>query len=199
MQDGADPATSPGYARAMYQMSGAGKNTGFERWCGQHESGLVGGIDGAYLDLAKQLSAQVAPVGMAWKKALAADPKLVLHQPDKSHPNPRGSYLAACVFYATLLDKSPVGLPGQLKKGARRLVGIPPEEATTLEEIAWQVVQEAKHRPAAKVAGEMEHVRVADDQRSFVLSDSNAMFVPWGFNYDHDHQGRLLEDYWGKE
>jgi hypothetical protein len=21
-------------------------------------------------------------------------------------------------------------------------------------------------------------------------------FVPWGFNYDHDRQGRLLEDYW---
>jgi hypothetical protein len=49
------------------------------------------------------------------------------------------------------------------------------------------------------VAGEMEHVRVADDQRSFVLSASNTTFVPWGFNYDHDEQGRLLEDYWEKQ
>jgi len=42
---------------------------------------------------------------------MAADPKLVLHQADNSHPNPKGSYLAACVFYTTLLDRNPVGLP----------------------------------------------------------------------------------------
>ena len=29
MQDGADPAASPGYARAMYQMSGMAKTMGF--------------------------------------------------------------------------------------------------------------------------------------------------------------------------
>ena len=152
MQDGGDPATSSDYAKVMYQMSGAAKNIAFEQWCGQHKTGLIGGIDGAYFDLAKELNAQVAPVGMAWKKALAADPKLVLHQSDKSHPSPTGSYLAACVFYATLLDKSPVGLPGELRKGARRVVGVPLEEATTLQEIAWQVVQEAKHRQGAKAS-----------------------------------------------
>ena len=24
-------------------------------------------------------------------------------------------------------------------------------------------------------------------------------FVPWGFNYDHDDAGRLLEDYWADD
>ena len=47
--------------------------------------------------------------------------------------------------------------------------------------------------------GEMPWVRVADDKRGFVLSDSAKPFVPWGFNYDHDENGRLLEDYWDKE
>ena len=42
-------------------------------------------------------------------------------------------------------------------------------------------------------------VRVARDGRSFVLSPSGRPFVPWGFNYDHDERGRLLEDYWDKE
>jgi hypothetical protein len=46
---------------------------------------------------------------------------------------------------------------------------------------------------------EMPWVRVADDKRGFVLSDSGKPFVPWGFNYDHDENGRLLEDYWDKE
>ena len=151
MQDGADPVTSPDYARAMYQMSGA-KKVGLEQWCGQHKAGLVGGIDGAYFDIADELNATVAPVGMAWKKALSADPKLVLHQPDKSHPNPTGSYLAACVFYATLFDKSPVGLPAELKKGNRVLVQVAPDEAVALQKIAWQTVQEMKNRHEAKAA-----------------------------------------------
>ena len=42
-------------------------------------------------------------------------------------------------------------------------------------------------------------VRVAQDNRSFVLNPSGQPFAPWGFNYDHDEQGRLLEDYWEKE
>jgi hypothetical protein len=145
MQAGADPATSPDYARAMFQMSGV-KGVGLEPWCQQHETGLAAGIDGAYFDLAKELNATVAPVGLAWKQALAADPTLVLHQPDKSHPAAKGSYLAACVFYATLLDKNPVGLPGELKKGTRMLVRIPRDEARRLQEIAWQAVQDAKQR-----------------------------------------------------
>jgi hypothetical protein len=41
-----------------------------------------------------------------------------------------------------------------------------------------------------------ETIRVAKDQRSFVLEPSGKRFVPWGFNYDHDDAGRLLEDYW---
>ena len=48
-------------------------------------------------------------------------------------------------------------------------------------------------------AGEMPWVRVSDDGRGFVLADSGAPFVPWGFNYDHDEDGRLLEDYWAGE
>jgi hypothetical protein len=45
----------------------------------------------------------------------------------------------------------------------------------------------------------LEWVRIADDQRSFILADSKRRFVPWGFNYDHDEHGRLLEDYWQAE
>ena len=147
MQDGADAATSPGYARAMYQMAGAVKATDFATWCKQHESGLAGGLDGAYFDIAKELDAVVAPVGPAWQKALATRRAIVLHQPDKSHPTPTGSYLAACVFFATIFDKSPVGLPGELKKGARVLVRVAPDEATALQGIAWQAVEEAAALP----------------------------------------------------
>ena len=41
----------------------------------------------------------------------------------------------------------------------------------------------------------LEHIRVSDDGRGFV-TDTGSRFTPWGFNYDHDENGRLLEDYW---
>ena len=46
---------------------------------------------------------------------------------------------------------------------------------------------------------EQEWVKVADDNRSFVLEKSGRRFLPWGFNYDHDGPGRLIEDYWDDE
>ena len=45
----------------------------------------------------------------------------------------------------------------------------------------------------------MPWVQVGKDQRGFVLEPSGQRFIPWGFNYDHDGQGRLLEDYWQTE
>ncbi len=44
-------------------------------------------------------------------------------------------------------------------------------------------------------SGGMERIRVSDDGRGFV-TDTGRPLTPWGFNYDHDENGRLLEDYW---
>lgn len=45
----------------------------------------------------------------------------------------------------------------------------------------------------------LEGVRVSDDRKGFVLVESEKAFTPWGFNYDHDGKGRLIEDYWDDE
>jgi hypothetical protein len=45
----------------------------------------------------------------------------------------------------------------------------------------------------------MEWVEVAKDGKGFVLAESGTPFIPWGFNYDHDERGRLIEDYWEAE
>jgi hypothetical protein len=44
--------------------------------------------------------------------------------------------------------------------------------------------------------GLMERVRVSDDGQQFVRGTRNAPFRIWGVNYDHDTDGRLIEDYW---
>jgi hypothetical protein len=48
-------------------------------------------------------------------------------------------------------------------------------------------------------AAELEPVQVSKSKQSFVLQSSGRKFTPWGFNYDHDEQGRLIEDYWANE
>src|SRR5690242_17231735 len=48
-------------------------------------------------------------------------------------------------------------------------------------------------------AADLPWVRISDDHRSFVLEATGKPFTPWGFNYDHDETGRLIEDYWHEE
>src|SRR5688572_5292904 len=48
-------------------------------------------------------------------------------------------------------------------------------------------------------ASGMERIRVAPDGKGFMRATSGRPFTPWGFNYDHDEAGRLLEDYWDAE
>lgn len=49
------------------------------------------------------------------------------------------------------------------------------------------------------IAQELEWIRVSKDGSHFVRFASGQIFRPMGFNYDHDEQGRLLEDYWHTE
>lgn len=72
-------------------------------------------ITKAYRELGEQLKAQVAPVGIAWDRALRDYPAIQLFAKDRHHASPAGTYLAACVFYATLYGRSPEGLPSKVK------------------------------------------------------------------------------------
>ena len=46
---------------------------------------------------------------------------------------------------------------------------------------------------------ELPAIRVSSDGTHFISCDSGTSFRPMGFNYDHDADGRLLEDYWHAE
>ena len=45
----------------------------------------------------------------------------------------------------------------------------------------------------------LDRIRPSEDKTHFVRVGTNERIVMWGFNYDHDDAGRLLEDYWGDE
>lgn len=67
--------------------------------------------------------------------------------------------------------------------------------------IALVLIQPGAARPsdAPAESANLDWVRTSDDKTHFVLDGSNQRVVMWGFNYDHDEPGRLLEDYWADE
>ncbi len=111
-------------------------------WARQHIPEMQAEVTDAYLSLAEKINAKVAPVGMAWKNAFAANPDLILHRDDQSHPNSMGSYLVACVFYSTFYNESPEGLTGKIVIDAEEIVDLSDSEARFLQSIAWETVQE---------------------------------------------------------
>jgi hypothetical protein len=102
-------------------------------------------LNNAYLRVAGEEKAMVAPAGMAWARIREQHPEIELFQPDGSHPSPAGTYLAACAFYAAIFHHSPVGLTGRIKAEGGVLVNLPKDEARSLQAAAWDAVE---HLPA---------------------------------------------------
>ena len=95
-------------------------------------SSMQAAIDAGYIGIADQLGVPVAPVGAAWQTVVDAASHPAMWQSDGSHPTVSGTYLAACVFYATIFRQSPLGL-GYAD-------GLPNAEARTLQTAAAKTV-----------------------------------------------------------
>ena len=67
-------------------------------------------LNAGYLFIAGEQHAEVAPVGAAWSEVAGLESSPDLWQDDGSHPTSKGTYLAACVFYAAIFRQSPSGL-----------------------------------------------------------------------------------------
>jgi hypothetical protein len=94
----------------------------------------------AHFDIGLELGADVAPVGLAWKRAMEERQEIDMYDLDKIHPSVYAHYLAACVVYATVFGESPAGLTYLPSKGFG--IKITEEEAAFLQRIAWETVQE---------------------------------------------------------
>ncbi len=51
----------------------------------------------------------------------------------------------------------------------------------------------------AETGSSMEPIVLSEDGSEFRYAESGERFTPWGFNYDRDTEGRLLESYWDEE
>lgn len=71
--------------------------------------GMQARLHDSYKLFADTCKALMAPVGEAWKHVIQSEPSINLYQPDESHPTIEGSYLAACVLYEVIFEKSVIG------------------------------------------------------------------------------------------
>ena len=64
-----------------------------------------------YARIANELSAAISPVGLAWLTVRTERPDINMYYDTVGdyHPSPAGSYLAACVHYASVFGRTPVG------------------------------------------------------------------------------------------
>lgn len=69
----------------------------------------------SYRQAAEAVDGILCPAALGWKVAWQRDPSLPLYGPDNFHPSMLGTYLAALVIYAELRDKSPIGLPSDIR------------------------------------------------------------------------------------
>lgn len=96
---------------------------------------MIRKIEAMYVAAGNEVGALVIPVGLAFEEAYRRKPDLQLHKDyDGSHPSLEGTYLAACVVYASLYGKSPVG-------NAYDYFGkVDKDTAVFLQRVAWDTV-----------------------------------------------------------
>ena len=87
--------------------------------------------------LGNEIGALVIPVGLAFERAYAQRPDIVLHKTfDGSHPSLLGTYLGACVVYQSIYGTSPVGVDYDY------FGAIDKDDAAFLQQIADETVRE---------------------------------------------------------
>lgn len=124
-------------------------------------------LDFAFVKFARGSGAIASPVSLAWQRIRDRVPGINLYSKDDHHPSAEGSYLEACVLYATLTGQSPVGATskingtpvdedeGKVLEGkTETLVEIPPGIARTLQQVAWDTFREVRAGGGYPVASE---------------------------------------------
>jgi hypothetical protein len=106
----------------------------FMTWAYQDAPEMTAQLAEEYTKAGNANGALVVPAGLAFAKAIARDPKVNLYNADKRHPSLAGSYLAACVIYAAVHGKNPVG---NSHKG-----GLDAKTADFLQQVAADTVKE---------------------------------------------------------
>jgi len=106
----------------------------FMSWAYQDKPEMTAQLAEHYTRAGNANDALVIPAGLAFARAIAQRPAVVLHDADKRHPSLAGTYLAAATAYAALYRASPLG--------CTYTAGLDAETARFLRTVASETVQD---------------------------------------------------------
>ena len=150
--------------------------------------GMQGRLRESYLQMSVDNQATVSPVGAAWKYVRDNHPSIDLYTSDGSHPSIFGSYLAACVHYATIYRTSPVG--------TSFTSSISQSDANILQQAAALIVLDSLEtwRIGANETIANFSYQINGAQVSFVFNGANTDSVEWNFG-DGSYSNSLNPDH----
>ena len=105
---------------------------------------------------ARAVGGAVVPIGIAWRKALEADPALPLYGEDGYHPAPAGTLLAALTVYDRLTGDDVRSIAIDRLRAIAS--GLTPQQATALAEAAHAASREWPADTAAPVPADTTHL-----------------------------------------
>ncbi|MBN1809211.1 MAG: hypothetical protein JW909_09095 [Planctomycetes bacterium] len=109
-------------------------------WAREYAPETQSAITAAYASVAQRTGSSAAPIGPAWQNAIAAGgPRLYVD--DHSHPSLAGTYLAACVFVATVYgcDKKLLSTTGIAAPETGGMLS--ERDSVLLQRVAWETVR----------------------------------------------------------
>lgn len=166
--------------QTMFMMTW-GRRNGDAMNCGFYPvvctyAGMQGRLRESYMQMAQDNNAIVAPMGAAWKIIIDSFPAIDLFVADSSHPSVAGSYLQACVMYASVFHRP--------ASGCSYMGGLASTVVTTLQRIADKVVldsmeqwQQYGHYPYSA----QSHVYTAANSVTFSNHAQRADSYRWFF------------------
>jgi hypothetical protein len=149
--------------------------------------GMQTGLRYSYLLMGQTLNAVVSPVGIVWKRVRNEGDSIELYSADESHPSLAGSYLAACTFYATLFQKSPIG-------ASYIPAGLNAATAIHLQQYAHQVVFDSLSVWNIDTTKVKANFSTNLNQNILTINNSsqNATSYFWDFGDGHSQSGNVI-------
>jgi hypothetical protein len=107
----------------------------FMTWAREYDQTMIDSLSQAYIDIADSLTAELSPVGFAFKEVYD-NTNIQLYAGDGSHPSDQGTYLATCMFFCLVTGESPENIEYNMSGE------ISNTERDQLQTIAWEVYQD---------------------------------------------------------
>ncbi|HYI00814.1 SGNH/GDSL hydrolase family protein [Hyalangium sp.] len=151
----------PGARLLAAQASAVGARTLFYMtWSRKTNLAAQSYLTYVYARIANELGAGLSPVGVAWERVRRERPELELYAEDGHHPGPAGSYLSACVLFASIFHRPCTGAPSTLtgapwtgsgfdSSRTGTLVSLPEATARYLQQVGSEVALAERPLPDA--------------------------------------------------